>query len=422
MLLCLETPKERVFSMASIRENRKEGKIVSYRFTVCLDRDTDGKQIRKYLTWTPPDNLPSTKMRKAAEKEATRWEEQIREEYRKSKIDTENNIHLSAIPNNQPISFSSFVYDIWLPLQIRNGNCKPTTIAFYENMAKVITKHFDGCSLQSITPLQIQRYLIFLRTDYVSALNKPLSNKSIRHHYATLNNIFCYAERQEMISRNPMIQVEVPKKQWHAVDAFTKDQAKTFFAEVDTRPVEFRCMMYLLMTAGIRRGECCGLKWKDIDDQNSCLSVERSVSYTPRAGLVVSTPKTANSIRTIPLMGRMVELLQEYKAITAAEHTDDDLTEAYVFPSAEDLYNPRLPDSITRRLKRFIKHSGLPDLSPHDLRHTCATLLLSSGADIKSVQGILGHADASTTLNFYVRTDLQNMKSATDKYAAAFGL
>lgn len=66
--------------------------------------------------------------------------------------------------------------------------------------------------------------------------------------------------------------------------------------------------------------------------------------------------------------------------------------------------------------------NGFPDLSPHDLRHSCATLLLAEGADIKSVQEILGHADASTTLDYYVKSDLQQMKTATQKYAAAFNL
>lgn len=66
-----------------------------------------------------------------------------------------------------------------------------------------------------------------------------------------------------------------------------------------------------------------------------------------------------------------------------------------------------------------MKRIGLPDMSPHDLRHTCASLLLQSGADIKSVQDILGHSDASTTLNFYVRSDMDSMRGATKK---AFGI
>ncbi len=68
---------------------------------------------------------------------------------------------------------------------------------------------------------------------------------------------------------------------------------------------------------------------------------------------------------------------------------------------------------MTKHAKRLMKRLGLPDMSPHDLRHTCASLLLQSGADIKSVQDILGHADASTTLNFYVRSNMDTMRTAT---------
>ena len=88
----------------------------------------------------------------------------------------------------------------------------------------------------------------------------------------------------------------------------------------------------------------------------------------------------------------------------------------------KDIYFPKDPNAVTRRVKRFMKNSGLPDLSPHDLRHSCATLLLSQGADIKSVQEILGHSDASTTLNFYVKSNIQQMRSATDKLSTAFNL
>ena len=102
-------------------------------------------------------------------------------------------------------------------------------------------------------------------------------------------------------------------------------------------------MYTLLLTTGIRRGECFGLQWQDVGFINKSIHIERSVTYTFMSGIVI----------------------------------------------------------------------GLPDMSPHDLRHTCASLLLQSGADIKSVQDILGHADASTTLNFYVKSDMNNMRTAT---------
>jgi len=121
-------------------------------------------------------------------------------------------------------------------------------------------------------------------------------------------------------------------------------------------------------------------------------------------------------------MGSTAALLRQLKQQTAAQYSDTIIDCAFVFGSPADLFAPRDPNAVTRHLSRFIKANGLPNVSPHDLRHTCASLLLSSGADIKSVQEILGHADASTTLNYYVKTDIKQMRTATDKFAAAFNL
>ena len=96
--------------------------------------------------------------------------------------------------------------------------------------------------------------------------------------------------------------------------------------------------------------------------------------------------------------------------------------QVWIFEGKESAYEPRDPNTVTRKITEFMKSIGLPGISPHDLRHTCATLLLENGADIKSVQEILGHADAATTLNFYVKADLKQMKIATQRYADAFDL
>ena len=94
-------------------------------------------------------------------------------------------------PEKRHDDFCAFVNEIWFPLHIC-GNCKPTTTAYYKNIAKVITDYFKGCVLQEISPIQIQKYLIYLQTKYKTPQGKPLAPKSVRHHYGTLTNIFGY--------------------------------------------------------------------------------------------------------------------------------------------------------------------------------------------------------------------------------------
>ena len=189
--------------MANIRENKKNGKIISYRFTACLERDAQGKQVRKYTTWVPPEELTPAKAKKAAERAAESWEETAKAEYQQEKCATEQE-QTPAIPaEKRHDDFSSFVNDTWIPLQVKNGSNKPCTVVFYQNNANFIVEHFKGKTLQSITPMDIEKYLVYLRTEYKSKLGKPLSPKTTHHMYATLNLIFGYAERQEMIVKNP---------------------------------------------------------------------------------------------------------------------------------------------------------------------------------------------------------------------------
>lgn len=405
--------------MANIRENTKNGKVISYRFTACMERDVRGRQIRKYTTWTPPAGLTTAKAKKAAERAADAWEEETRAEYQKQK---EQGSAYRLPPDKRRDDFLSFVNDTWFVLRVRGENDKPNTVAFYKNMTRMISEYFNGAVLQEISPIDIQKYLAYLRTEYKGKQGKPLSAKTLRHLYGTLNLIFGYAEQQEMIAHNPMRKVSAPKKEKKPVDALTTEQAAKLFKLLPDCTLDFHCILQLLITTGIRRGECMGLKWGDIDELESTIRIERSVACTPESGVVISTPKTVNSIRTIPVIPSTLALLQQYKKQIQNQHPNAILKDAFLFPNKENIFLPRDPNSVTRRVKRFMKNNGFPDLSPHDLRHSCATLLLAQGADIKSVQEILGHADASTTLNFYVKSDLRQMRAATEKYAAAFNL
>ena len=407
--------------MASIKEVLKDGRIVAYRFTACVGR-YKGKQVRKYTTWKPPDGLRQARMRAAAERAAADWEEAARAEYA-DELERLNRPDPGYMPpEERRDDFCEFVDNVWYKLYICNGDRKGTTEAYYADLAQYITAYFKGAVLQDITAIQIEEYLQNLRKEHERRKKKPLSQKYLHHQYGALLNIFEYAERHKMILNNPMNDVEAPKMRKSKVDAMTPEQAKTFFALADRCKPDLRCMLYLLTTTGVRRGELVGLKWRDVDTSAAVLHVERGVAYTHKTGTVTSTPKTSSSIRDVPLMPATVEAVEAYREQYKREHPNTIIKDAYLFHRTGDIFLPVDPNAVTRRVKRFMRSSGLPDYSPHDLRHTCATLLLANGADVKSVQQILGHADASTTLNFYVKGDLQQMRNATDKMAAAFGL
>ena len=401
--------------MASITQNKKDGKIISYKFKVCVGRDEFGKQIWRCTTWKAPDGMMPSRAEKMAQKAAAEWERQARDEYQKDLQNPERIKERQAEKNRT--EFSDFILNTWFPICICDGEHKPTTVAFNKHISNVIVDYFSGKAIQTISGTDIQKYLIYLRTTYKTAQGKPLAPKTIRHHYATLANVFSFAVRQEIITKNPMDKVDCPKTPRKKVDAFTEEQARSFFGYLDECPMDFRCMLNLLITTGMRRGELMGLQWGDIDFDDCVISVNRNVTYTPDSGIVVSTPKTECSVRQIPVMPSVAAVLMEYRN-GAEKWKEND----FLFPKDGNPSLARDPNSITRRVKRFMKLHDLPDMSPHDLRHSCATLLLSNGADIKSVQEILGHSNASTTLNFYVKSDMKQMKAATDKFAMAFGL
>ena len=402
--------------MASIAQNKKDGKIVSYKFRACVGRDEFGKQIFRCSTWKVPDGMTPSRAEKAAQKAAAEWERQAKDEYKKDVLNPKR-IREREIAR-QHTEFSEFALNQWFPICVDDGDHKHTTVDFYRHTTKRVAEYFKGKAIQSITPLDIQKFLIYLRTEYRTKQGKPVSDKTVRHSYCVLVLIFGFAEEQELLQKNPMDKVDCPKLAKKKVDAFSADEARAFLDLLPNCDIDFRCMMYLLLTTGLRRGELMGLQWRDLDFQNLTLDVNRNITYSPERGNVIDTPKTENSVRTIPLLPFVAAQLSEYRT---QEHPQSRET-AFVFPSDRGDNIPRTPNAVTHRVKRFMKANNLPDMSPHDLRHSCATLLLDNWADIKSVQEILGHTNASTTLNFYVRSDIGRMKTATDKFATAFGL
>ena len=407
--------------MATITEKVKDGKIVSCKFKTCVGRDENKKQISRCMTWYPPDGMTNSKIQKSAKIAAEKWETETKRLYLLEQENAERTDNETPTVRTD-YTFVGFVNDIWLPLFVSDGSHRQSTVNFYKHLLNVTLPFFRDILLNDVTGIKINEYLAWLRNDCRTKRDKPLAEKTIKHHFGIVRSIFNFAERQGFVSSNPLKKVDAPKVSRKSIDALSDYEATAFFKALLDCPLDFRCLLYLLITTGVRRGECIGFQWRDIDFENNIVHVERAVSYTPESGLVVDVPKTDNSIRSIPIIPSTVTLLKEWRQEMERRFPNINLDCAFLFGNKKDCFAPRYAHPVTKRVKLFMKNAQLPDLSPHDLRHTCASLLLSSGADIKSVQEILGHADASTTLNFYVKTDMRQMRTATDKLAERFNL
>ncbi len=380
--------------MANITANKKNGKIISFKFRVFIGRDDKGRQQFKSKVWKPDKEYTEKRLIKLAEVQAALWEQEIVQGV-SSEAEEEKTV---------PIKFSDFVNNEWLPSLV-DDECRATTYEFRTYLLQTILPYFGDALISDIDTPKASAYLDYLKTNKKTSKGKPLSAQTRKHHYSTLNLIFKYAIQRGYISENPMNGVISPKLKRHKVDAFSKSETSVFIDAIDELPLMQKTMYYILLTTGLRRGECFGLKWGDIDFRSGLVSINRNVVYTNKSGAVVGEPKTENGYRTIPIAEKTLELLEQYRAAEYPTAKDD-----FLFHSEESKTMPRDPSYITKHMKKLMNKCELPPMSPHDLRHTCASLLLQGGADIKSVQDILGHADARTTLNFYARSDIAQMR------------
>ena len=156
---------------------------------------------------------------------------------------------------------------------------------------------------------------------------------------------------------------------------------------------------------GLRRGEICGLKWSDISFDDGTLCIRRSVGRSRGNGITIGETKTGAGVRKI-IMPPSVQSLLERKQTEAINE--------WVFPHYMNPNEPLHPDSAYKKLKTLLRHAELPLIRFHDLRHTFATHAMKGGVDAKTLSGLLGHTDASFTLDTYTHVTSDMQKNASD--------
>lgn len=227
---------------------------------------------------------------------------------------------------------------------------------------------------------------------------------TIQHHFKTLGCILRYAERMNYIKKNPTTRLDTKDKPHVSsgeIDFLTAEQAQRFLEALESEPLYWKTFMHVLIATGLRRGEAVGLQYGDISKDALTITISRNVTMDKNAKnkLHIGVPKGKES-RTVAISRRLYKILMEHKAEQERKYGAL-LPSAFIFCKDVDPFAPINPTEPTRWQAKFVKRHGLKDVSPHDLRHTAATLALEAGADIKEIQMLLGHRDPETTMKFY---------------------
>ena len=240
-----------------------------------------------------------------------------------------------------------------------------------------------------------------------------LNNNSVIRYQAMLFSIFKKGVQWGLINENPCSRAEHPKAEEIDVRVLTEKEIPKLLDALSDAPPQYSVITQLALLLGARRGEICALRWSDIDFEKGTLSIKRTVQSIPGIGLVFNTPKTRRGKRCLRIGADCVELLQEYRRYQKAERfrigsawvrkvtlengkvADNDM----LFTKWNG--EPMDPDIISSWFPKFLEAHDLPDVNFHSLRHSNASILIAAHVPITTVSGRLGHAQTSTTLNYY---------------------
>jgi integrase len=235
--------------------------------------------------------------------------------------------------------------------------------------------------------------------------------RRLQYYHGVLTSALAHAVREDMIPRNVAKQVQVPSGPPRRYEPLTLTGAHAFLKE--TRRFHNGELYELALRTGMRRGEILGLRWSDIDFDNQRLTIRRTLQRIKGQGLVEMPTKTDTSDRRIPLSPPCIKVLKDHLRYQQAERDragERWKDSGYVFTTSHG--TPLDPQHITHNIKTLCDRAGVRQIRFHDLRHTCATLLIETGVPLITVKELLGHANIAVTANIYTHTRLPHQADA----------
>ena len=370
-------------------------------------KDDNGKRKQKWF---------STKLKvRGNKKQAQAKAEEIRQEF-------ENELNSTQKRKNNIVKTDVLFLDFlnkWL--EIVKKTIEPSTYNSYEQIVNDrITKYFtkNKIKLVDIQAIDIQEY-------YNTLFSDGLSANTVIHHHAIIRKSLDYAYKMDIIQNNPADKVQRPKKEQYIGSFYNENELNELFEKSKDDPLNL--MIRVASYYGLRRSEVLGLKWDAFDFDNKTITIKHTVTIGKIDGKrqIYSKDRTKNktSYRTLPLIDdiadRLLELKeqQEYfkKAFGKSYYKKDN---EYVFVKPDGKLTR--PDYVSEHFKNLLKKLGLRHIRFHDLRHSCASLLLAKGIPMKAIQEWLGHSNFSTTANIYAHLDSNSKQLSAQAITNAF--
>lgn len=438
----------------------------TYRITVSCGYDLNGKQIRRTMTWTPEPGMTRRQTEKELDRQAVLFEERCR-----TGQVLDGNIKFADFAERwfkdyaekqlRPTTVAR--YHVLMPRinaaigHIRLDKLQPHHLMqFYNNLAetgvredmryqstvdfKALLKSRGMTKREFAKQANLSVYVLdsMTRGDKVSATSahkiastlklpldkvfRPAEGKdtlavsTILHHHRLISSMLSTAVKWQLIFSNPCSRVVLPKNKRKEAVYLDEEQAAQLLQALENESLQHQVIVKLLLYTGMRRGELCGLEWKDIDFERAVISVRRSSLYLSGKGVFEDETKNETSERCMKVSDDVTAMLRIWRAEQAKER----LRLGDQWQNSDRLFTawngaPIRPDVITAWFHKFVTKNGLPPIHVHSLRHTNATLLIAAGTNLTTVAARLGHANTTTTSKIYAHA----IKSADQAAAEA---
>ena len=290
-------------------------------------------------------------------------------------------------------------------------NAVKSIIAPYFRKKKILLRDLQAHDIQMFYQEQLQR----------------VKASSVIHYHANIHKALKYAVKNDMIPSNPADKVERPKQDKFYGNFYDRDELNKLFEAVAGTKLELPVLLGAFY--GLRRSEIVGLKWSAIDFEQNTITISHTVTSCNLDGKCVivakDTTKTKSSRRTLPLVPYFHEKLL---AVKAQQERNQKLCgrsynrEFLEYICVDDIGDRFKPNYITSQFPKLLERNGFRTIRFHDLRHSCASLLLASGVPMKHIQEWLGHSDFSTTANIYAHLDYSSKLTSASAMESNFHL